>query len=320
MDEQPPQPPGDTETGERFPRFDPEFAGERPLPLQRARGARPYRGGGQPNPWLVGLAVLIVLAAVSIIAFGLLAKEDDTGTAGSTSTTVADSGSSTTSGSTGTDGTTVTTNGTTGTTGGGSTSTGGSTATTTGTTISIGNGGTPTITPVGDPIPIAELTMSSNDIGPLDFGDDGDDVLGRLAATFGEPMSDTGFIVGNGGFGECPGDSIRVVQWGPLNAVIRGETANSQFVSYRIDLRFGGITSLTTDIQTLSGLRVGDTVGQLTSTYSGFVVEFVVDPTLGMTFELRSTRDGPLLLWGPIESADDNALVTGVYSPDSCTA
>ncbi len=160
--------------------------------------------------------------------------------------------------------------------------------------------------------------MSSNDIGPLEFGDPGNDVLGRLVSTFGQPTDDTGFIVGNGSFGECPGDSIRVVRWGPLNIVTRGEAANYVFVSYRMDLRYGGITSPTTDMTTLSGLRVGDTVGQLEAIYGDFVIEYVVDQDVGLTFELRASAAGDLLLWGPVDSQAPDALVTGIYSPDAC--
>jgi hypothetical protein len=246
-----------------------------------------------------------VLTAISIIAFGFLAPGSETA---ASSTTTGDGSTTSTTG----DGSTTSTTGD------------GSTTSTTGdgtvTTVTLPDGGTPVITPVGDAIPITELQLSTSAIGPLNFADDGDQVLGRLAATFGEPTQDTGFIVGNGSFGECAGDSVRVVQWGPLNIVVVGEVGASAFVSYRIDLRYGGITSPTTDMETLSGLRVGDTVGQLREIYAGFVIEFVVDPDAGLVFELRSQLGGDLLLWGPVESQDDAALVTGIYSPNSCGA
>ena len=186
------------------------------------------------------------------------------------------------------------------------------------TTTSIPNGETPPIVAVGDPIPITELTLTKDDIGPLDFGDDGDQVLGRLVATFDEPTQDTGFIVGSGSWGECAGDAIRVVQWGPLNIVVKGEAGNSEFVSYRLDLRYGGITSPTTDMETKSGLRVMDTVAQMREIYVGFVIEFVVNADAGLVFELRDQMGGDVLLWGPVESQNDDARVTGIYSPDSC--
>lgn len=292
-----PEPLGD----EPFPRFEPGRA----RGPSRRRGGRP--GGPAPtNPWLVGLAVAVVLGAVSIIAFGFL--KPDGGTAASTSTTApVDDGSSTT----------ATTDGE------GSSTTGGEGSSTTGgdgtvTSTSLPDGGTAPITPVGEAIPITELVMTTDGIGRLEMGGDGDEVLGRMVSTFGEPTEDTGFQVGSGSFGECAGDPVRVVRWGPLNIVVVGEPGDNIFASYRMDLRYGGITSPTTDIETRSGLRVGDSVGQLKEIYSGFAIEFVVDPNAGLVFELREQLGSDLLLWGPVESQDDDALVTGIYSPDSC--
>lgn len=253
----------------------------------------------QPNPWLVGLAVALVLATVSIIAFGIFNGGDGGGTAATTTTTTTpDDGSSTTVPD---DGSTTTVPGT-------------------GSTITLPGGGSATepIEPVGDPIPISELLMSSDDIGPLDFGDAADEVLGRLVATFGQPTDDTGYIVGSGAFGECPGDSMRVVSWGPLVIIAIGEPGSATFEAYRLDLRYGGLTSATTDIATLSGLRVGNEVGELEAIYASFVIEYVVDQDVGLTFELRASQNGPVLLWGPVESQASDALVTGIYSPEPC--
>jgi hypothetical protein len=290
------EPPGE----EPFPQFEPGQA--------RRRTHRGGEGGtgapAQANPWLVGLAVAVVLGAVSIVAFGLLSPDRQSAAPTSTTSSTSPDGSSTTQG----EGTT--------TTGGEETSTTDGSGTVP--TSSLPDGGTPPITPVGEAIPIAQLQMTVSGIGVLEFGADADEVLGRLAATFGEPTQDTGFIVGDGSWGECAGDSVRIVQWGPLSVVAKGEPANSRFVSYRLDLRYGGITSPTTDIQTRSGLRVGDQVSQLKDTYSGFAIEFVVDANVGLVFELRERLGEDLLLWGPVESQDDDALVTGIYSPNSC--
>lgn len=305
-----PQPPNGPEGGEPFPTFDPSFkTPERQRRPQQPPTRRPAaRGPGraptsQASPLLVGIAVGLALATASVVAFFLMNGDSTTGAASTTTT----NGSSTTAA----DGSTTSAvdgSSTTAATDGSST-----TVTIPGTTIAV------TIVPVGDPIPVAELTMSANDIGPLDFGAAANDVLGRLAATFGQPTDDTGFIVGNGSFGECPGESIRVVRWGPLNIVVKGEPSNATFASYRLDLKYGGITSPTTDMATLSGLRVGDTVGTLQSIYQGYVIEYVVDQDVGLTFELRSSQSDAIpLLWGPIDSQAEDALVTGIYSPDSC--
>ena len=271
--------------------------------------AVPRPGGGtygppaQVNPWLIGLAIAVVLGAISIIAFGFLAPDDET--AATTTTTTGDGITTSTTG----DGTTTTGDGTTTST----TSTNGTV-----TTTSLPSGETPPVTAFGDPIPITELTLTKDDIGPLDFGDDGDQVLGRLAATFGDPTQDTGFTVGNGSWGECAGDTIRVVQWGPLNIVVKRTGTTSTFVSYRLDVKYGGITSPPTDIETKSGLRVMDKVGQMKDIYSGFLIEFSVHEEVGLVFELRDQLGAELLLWGPVESQNDDGRVTGIYSPDSC--
>jgi hypothetical protein len=249
----------------------------------------------------------LVLATVSVIAFFWLTGGGDT-IAITTTTTQPTTTTTDASATTTTTDTTSTTD-TTGTTD----------TTAPGTTVTVPGQDDITITPVGDPIPISELTMTSNDIGPLNFGDNADDVLGALAATFGQPTDDTGFIVGSGSFGECPGESIRVVSWGPLRILVLGETGNATFEAYRLDLRYGGITSATTDLATKSGLRVGDTVGTLLSIYKGYVIEYPIDPDVGLTFELRASQSDDLpLLWGPIDSQAEDALVTGIYSPDSC--
>ncbi len=308
MDQQPPRFPEDRgePAEEQFPSFDPDFSQEPPLPLRRASGGPP-RSGGSANPFLVGLAIAVVLGALSIIVFGLFAPEDADGP----TTTLAGGGTTLTT-VPGTDDTTTTTEGdTTSTTGDG-------TGTTVTTIDPLPDDGDLTIEPVGDPIPVSTLEMSSNDIGELDFGDPANEVLGKLVATFGDPTEDTGFLVGNGTWGECPGDTIRIVRWGPLAVVMEGEQQVSQFVSYRLDLKYGGITSPTTDLATLSGLRVGDTVGDLERIYTGFSIEYIVDEGAGLVFELRGGPDEPLLLWGPVESQNADDLVTGIYSPNSC--
>ena len=284
--------------GDPFPSFDPEFE-----PRSRAMAPRP-RGSGprpparqQPNPWLVGLALALVLVTVGVIAFGILHGGGSTSAAPTTTTLPTGETTTTLPGSE----TTTTLAGSL-------------------TTVTIADGGTGSgpIEPVGDPIPLGDLKLSSDDIGPLDFGMDGDEVLGRLVSTFGQPTDDTGFMVGSGSFGECPGWSIRIVNWGPLAVVVRGEPGDSAFVSYRLDLRYGGVTSPTRDLSTLSGLRVMDTVAELTAIYGSFYIEYVVEQDVGLTFQLKLTQNEPILLWGPVDSQAPDALVTGIYSPDAC--
>ena len=87
------------------------------------------------------------------------------------------------------------------------------------TTTSIPDGDTPPITPVGEPIPITELTLTKDDIGPLDFGDEGDRCSGASPPPSATPPRTPG-----SSWATAPGRvrrrPIRVVQWGPLNIVV----------------------------------------------------------------------------------------------------
>ncbi|MFQ5947785.1 MAG: hypothetical protein ACE5KX_02855 [Acidimicrobiia bacterium] len=289
MDGQPPEFPDLPEGEEPFPTSpgDEERPAQEPLPGEPPPGP-PYRPS-ETSPWLVGLAVGVVLVAVSLIGFSLLRRDADNGATGPTEPPLDTAATSTTAPPD---------------------------TTPADTTLPIGEA--PPITPVGEPIPLDDLTMSSDDIGPLDFGADGDEALGKLVATFGQPTDDTGFITATGSFGACPGDSVRIVRWGPLAAVIQGDASASTFVSYRLDLNYGGLEFPTTDLATLSGLRAGDTVDQLGDIYASFKIEYVVDPDVNLTFELRSASSGALLLWGPVTSEAPDGIVRGIYSPNSC--
>lgn len=159
--------------------------------------------------------------------------------------------------------------------------------------------------PVGDPIPVGDLELAVNFIGPLDFGEPADEVIGRLISTFGEPDS---YQVLVGSLGLCPDDEGIGATWGPLAIVATDDV----FAGYRLD-------SFSPDhpaagLETLSGLQVGDTVAVLRSTYLGLDVQLIEDE---LRFELRNGA-GQLLLWGPVSSVDDEGVVEGIYSPNPC--
>ena len=171
------------------------------------------------------------------------------------------------------------------------------------TTTSIPSGETPPVTAVGDPIPITELTLTKDDIGLLDFGDDGDQVLGRLAATFGDPTQDTGFIVGNGSWGECAGDAIRVVQWGPLIIVVKENGGQPvRLLPARREVRRHHLAPHRhRDQERPAGHGHG---GAAEGDLRGFLIDFAVHEEVGLVFELRSQLGADLLLWGPVESPE----------------
>lgn len=269
--------------------------------------AWPFDEGGDPPPrpsrvppFLVGLILGAVLAAGSVVVFNLLAPADEPSASPTTQGTTTSSAVPPT----------TTPPGTTAPITGSTTQL---TSTTTSTTTTI-----PPIEPAGDPIAVDDLGLAANAIGPLQFGDPAGDVLGRLVASLGDPDADTGPITSSGELGTCAGDPIRIVQWGPLSAVVTGEPA--VFSSYRLDVAAGGLDSPAAQLATLSGLQAGDDVATLESVYESFTISYVEDRDLeSLIFELRRQADDRLLLWGPISSAASDGVVIGIFSPDSCS-
>lgn len=171
----------------------------------------------------------------------------------------------------------------------------------------------------GNPVAIVDLTMAVDALGPIKLGTSAPRSVGRLIASLGEPDQDTGAVISNGAFGSCDGDTERIVRWGPLAVVVIVDDDRTQTLGgYRLDLSYGGFDSPTADMQTLSGLQLGNSVKELESTYEGFDIDFLAHPELDNIFELRSSNSGNLLLWGPISSPDESGFIQGIYSPDAC--
>ena len=90
--------------------------------------------------------------------------------------------------------------------------------------------------------------------------------------------------------------------------------------SDRLDLTYeGASTSAAADLETLSGLKLGNSVVQLREIYPGFDITLVADPDLGRIFELRSGNTGNLLLWGPVtdSGSEGTDTIMGIYSVDA---
>ncbi len=173
----------------------------------------------------------------------------------------------------------------------------------------------PAIEPVGEPLALADLSLGVDGIGPLEIGADADTVLGRLAATFGAPDEDRA-LVSDGTFSGCPGEAVRVVRWGTLAVTTIPGSAGEVFAGYRVDLSFAD-EAAGPALETISGLRAGDTVADLRAVYAGLDLQFF-ESVDGAVFELRRPSDGTLLLTGPLTGVDPASVVRGIYSPDLC--
>lgn len=271
-----------------------DLQGNEPLHALEDSGVPP--AAPPRNPLIVGLAVLAALVVVTVASFQLLARDPDTGPRPATTTTAPSDGSS--------DTTVADASGTTAD----------PSAETTTTEPS------PTVAAVGDPIPLAELQLARNSIGPIDFGLPADQALGRLAASLGPPDSDSGDGVSTGEFGSCVDVYERTVRWGPLIVIVNHDSAGVPVLAgYRLDSSQSFI-SPASDLTTLSGLKAGNSVAELESIYGGsFAINYDVDPTVGNIYELIRDSDGARVLWGPVTGSTADDVVLGIFSPEPCT-
>ncbi|MEN8234833.1 MAG: hypothetical protein ABFR89_07905 [Actinomycetota bacterium] len=249
------------------------------------------------SPLLTGLVVGLLLVALSVAVFQLL-KSDDTGEAADTSTSVPADGSSTTAP--------------------GDTST-------TSTTVPTSVPESDPYPPTGSPIAVDKMKLKSdrihiqdNDVPDLAFGDPADLTIGRLTASFGDPDQDTGWQVSTGQWGVCTGELERIVRFGPFAAIVTMNDATDVFNGYRQDISFSGLDSDAFELETLSGLKAGDTIERLEAIYATEEVTFSENPLVGQTFELRGSETGTLLLWGPVTGTEPSDKIVGMYAPDVC--
>jgi hypothetical protein len=253
------------------------------------------------SPLLTGLIIGLLLIALSVAVFQLLGQDDGETTAGATTTTTDGTETTTTDGS----GTTTTTDGSD-----------------TSTTIPAAD----PFPPVPPEIPVEKQKMitngmriNDNDIPDIVFGTDAATAIGRFVASFGESTDDTGWQVSTGGSGVCAGDLERVIYFGTYAAIVTKPGGQELYNGYRQDLTFGDVTHPTASLETLSGLKVGDTVETLQTIYKGEKVSFSVDPKLGAVYLVEGSSSGNLLLWGPVEGENATDRVVGIYAPDICS-
>jgi hypothetical protein len=272
-----------------------DMSSDDPLPPMEPPTTPPAQPPG--SPLLTGLIIGLLLIAMSVAVFQLLSN-DDNGTAAGTTTTAA---------------------------GGSTTTSAGDVTTTTGagTTTTVPNADP--YVPVPPPIEVEKMKMitngmriNDNDIKDIEFGDDAETAIGRFVASFGEPTEDTGWRVSTDQFGVCAGDLERIVRFGPYAAVVVKPGGAEIYNGYRQDLTFPPLTNPAAGLETLSGLKIGDTVATLSEIYVGENVTFSTDPKLGEIYEVHGSTSGTLLLWGPVEGPNDNDRIIGVYAPDIC--
>ena len=253
------------------------------------------------SPLLTGLIVALLLIVFTVAFFQFLRRDDDPTAAGSTTVTTPPSADTS--------------------------APSGATTTPSGTTPSDGQS-TTTLAVIafepyvatGQPVALADLTLSVDAIGPIEFGTSAADAVGRLISSLGEPDEDSGPVVSTGAYGTCSGETERIVRWGPFVAIIVVDPDGTEtFAAYRLDFTYtDDLNADTVNLETLSGLKAGFSVLQLEQIYSAFDLQYEVIEEVGQTFQLYSSNSGNLLLWGPVTSDETTGIVLGIYSPDAC--
>lgn len=157
-----------------------------------------------------------------------------------------------------------------------------------------------------DPLSTAELPLKAAGIGPIDFGAKLSDVAGRLVASLGDAEA-------AGDSNLCPPAETYWLQWGQLKAIFDGWEPDATFVSYRYEETDDATANV--ELETVSGLQLGQTVAQLKSTYDSYTVTFEL---IDGQDHFRLVDGGDLLLWGPVSSTDDDGIVLGIFSPSPC--
>jgi hypothetical protein len=150
------------------------------------------------------------------------------------------------------------------------------------------------------------MKMKASGLGPIDIGSSLADVSGQLVASLGpaEAAGDADL---------CQPEEAYWLQWGQLRAIFDGYEPTSTFVGYRYTEVDAGETNV--PLTTLSGIGLGDSVGELQSTYSFYTVTFEV---IEGQNHFRLVDGGDLLLWGPVSSTDTDGTVLGIFSPSPC--
>lgn len=239
--------------------------------------------------WLVPLLLLIAFGAVWVVIF-----VDRESTAPSTSVVAIDT-TSTAPATTTTQASTTTTHG--------------ETTTSTPTTTTVPWPAADTWLPVGDPIPTPELALKASGIGPIALGTPIAEAAGALVSSLGQ--ADTaGFDASI-----CSHAELYWLTWGDLLGIFDGYSDDAEFIAYR----YQNDATETPDpvLETLSGIRLGDTVETLQNTYVTYTVSFEV---IDGKDHFRLSDGGDPLLWGPLSSSEPDGIVEGIYSPDPCLA
>ncbi|NND03576.1 MAG: hypothetical protein HKN91_12395, partial [Acidimicrobiia bacterium] len=135
----------------------------------------------------------------------------------------------------------------------------------------------------------ADLTLGAFALGPISFGSSDPAVVGRLAATFGQPSA---ILPAGENWGLCENETGRVLEFGYLSVIMRDTEDGEQLVGYRQRIKLDGALSPSDssgELRTISGLTLANNLSDVTQLYSRVV-----------TAELATQQDETLPPGSPI--------------------
>jgi hypothetical protein len=171
--------------------------------------------------------------------------------------------------------------------------------------------------------PSGGLILEVDGVGAIEtfvsFGANDEGAIAAVEASLGDPTLDSGWIPSFSGYGTCPGDEVRGVEWDSFVMLFtKAQTAfetggEPHFFSYYYTEEQPGFA--TPDM-----IEIGSTVAQLKAAYDGPEFEFgefEFDPSLGFWVYERDI-DAQTLLWGGTTGLTDSDLVTSINGGTGC--
>ena len=245
-------------------------------------------GGSRPTdlPWAMVLPVLRAIV-VAVVSFAVAAGCSDSQRSGDSTTSRAASS-------------------TTETTGSKVTATSPETTSTAATTTT----GAPPTT-----VALAPLTLTGDGVGTQAFGASADAVVSALVAELGTPVDDRVETAVSSSYGVCPGNQLRVVEWGGFAVLFSdGATPYAPGGTFTFfDWQLRNLGAATPPLSTREGIALGDPIGELRSAYPGAAL--VDDEIVGPSFNVGPATDS---LRGSLTSINDDGTVVALAAGSAC--
>lgn len=117
----------------------------------------------------------------------------------------------------------------------------------------------------------ASTTLSAKGIGDTSFGTPANDVMNTLTILFGAPSKDTGSIESFSAYGTCPGQTIRVVEWGRLR-VFFGDTVFGKNAFFHYEYTDRDSSAMTPVLAMNQDITLGSSESALKAAYPHAIV------------------------------------------------